>query len=185
MRVQGQGRDQRFARLVESHRGELRNHCRRMLRSPEDAEDALQETLIRAWRGLPGFEGRGSVRSWLYRIATNEALDTIRRRRKGIVPIDGGESQVGMIDSLVDERRSTEDRYEDREAAEFALEAVTRLLSARQRSVLVLRDVLGFSAAETADRLDPTVAAVNSALQRARATIDRRRPQPSMSPLPR
>jgi len=156
-----------------------------MLRSPEDAEDALQETLIRAWRALPGFEGRGSIRAWLYRIATNEALDTIRRRPKGVVPIDSADARLGPVDAIQDHRPSTEIQYEVREAAELAFEAASELLSARQWTVLFLREVLGFSAAETADRLDTTVAAVNSALQRARASLDRRHSRSSVTPLPR
>ena len=142
-----------------------------MLRSHEDAEDAVQEALLRAWKGRSGYTGQGSPRSWLFRIATNTALDKIRRRRRPAISIDG----PGFVDSLVDDRPLTESRYEQRETVGLALDAAQRWLPAKQRAVLVLRDVLGFSAAETADRLDTTVASVNSALQRARATVDRRR----------
>jgi RNA polymerase sigma-70 factor (ECF subfamily) len=167
----GKESQESFVRLVESHRPELRAHCQRMLRSHEDAEDAVQEALLRAWKGRSGFAGRGSARSWLFRIATNAALDTIRRRRKPAVSIE----RPGLLESLADDRPLTESRYEQRETVGLALDAAQRWLPAKQRAVLVLRDVLGFSAAETADRLDSTVASVNSALQRARATVDRRR----------
>jgi RNA polymerase sigma-70 factor, ECF subfamily len=161
-----------FVRLVERHRPELRAHCQRMLRSHDDAEDAVQEALLRAWKGLSSFAGRGSARSWLFRIATNAALDTLRRRRKLVLSIEPDGEGTSLIDSIADDRPLTESRYEQREAVDRALYAAERLLPARQRAVLVLRDVLGFSAAESADILDTTVASVNSALQRARAAVD-------------
>jgi RNA polymerase sigma-70 factor, ECF subfamily len=161
-----------FVRLVERHRPELRAHCQRMLRSHDDAEDAVQEALLRAWKGLSSFAGRGSARSWLFRIATNAALDTLRRRRKLVLSIEPDGEGTSIIDSIADDRPLTESRYEQREAVDRALYAAERLLPARQRAVLVLRDVLGFSAAESADILDTTVASVNSALQRARAAVD-------------
>jgi RNA polymerase sigma-70 factor, ECF subfamily len=170
----GNESQERFVRLVESCRPELRAHCQRMLRSHEDAEDAVQEALLRAWKGRSGFAGRGSARSWLFRIATNTALDTIRRR-KWVLPIEPDGNHPGLVDSLADDEPLTESRYEQRETVGLALDAAQRWLPTKQRAVLVLRDVLGFSAAETADRLDTTVASVNSALQRARATVDRRR----------
>jgi len=148
-----------------------------MLRSHEDAEDAVQEALLRAWKGRSSFAGRGSARSWLFRIATNAALDTMRRRRKPVIPIEPEGERPGLVDSLADDSPPTESLYEQREAVELALHAAERLLPARQRAVLMLREVLGFSAAETADTLDTTVASVNSALQRARATVDRRGPR--------
>ncbi len=137
-----------------------------MLGSAHDAEDALQEALLRAWRSLPRFEGRGSVRWWLYRIATNTALDAIRRRRH-VVPFED-ETPAAALDT------DPADSYERREALESALLMADRLLTGRQRAVLILREVLGFSAEEAAERLGTSVPAVNSALQRARATIDRR-----------
>jgi RNA polymerase sigma-70 factor (ECF subfamily) len=155
-----------YAELVERHRAELWAHCRRMLGSADDAEDALQEALLRAWRSLPQFEGRGSVRWWLYRIATNSALDVIRRRRQ-VVPTDEEPADVAP-------EADPAGRYERRETVERALVMADRILPARQRAVLILREVLGFSAAESAERLDMSVAAVNSALQRARARIAER-----------
>jgi RNA polymerase sigma factor (sigma-70 family) len=161
-----------FVRLVERHRPELRAHCQRMLRSHDDAEDAVQEALLRAWKRRSSFAGRGSARSWLFRIATNAALDTMRRRRKLVLSIESDGEGASLIDSIADDRPLTESRYEQREAVDLALYAAERLLPSRQRAVLVLRDVLGFSAAESAEILDTTVASVNSALQRARATVD-------------
>jgi RNA polymerase sigma-70 factor (ECF subfamily) len=151
-------RHSRYAELVELHREELRVHCTRILRSPHDAEDALQEALLRAWRSLPQFEGRGSLRSWLYRIATNTSLDQMRRRGE---PAIAGEptDRVDMDDQI--ERRETVGRVV------AAVGALTR----GQQEVFVLRDVYGLSARETADVLDVTVASVNSSLQRARAGL--------------
>jgi RNA polymerase sigma-70 factor (ECF subfamily) len=179
--------DDSYVQLVEPHRAELRAHCRRMLGSPDDAEDALQETLARAWKGLPRFEGRGSVRGWLYRIATNASLDAIDRRRPRVVPIDDDPSadpQYGPHETVEirDKRPGPEARYELRESVELALEAAQRLLPPRQRAVLILREVLGYSAAETANVLDTSVAAVNSALQRARSNLESRAPE--REPLP-
>jgi RNA polymerase sigma-70 factor, ECF subfamily len=156
-----------YAELVERHRAELHAHCRRLVGSAHDAEDAVQEALFRAWRWRGQFEGRGSARWWLYRIATNAALDTLRRRPRRIVPIEE-EPPGGRVET------DPEDRYERREAVERALVTADRVLPGRQRSVLILREVLEFSAEETGERLDMSVAAVNSALQRARATLERR-----------
>jgi RNA polymerase sigma-70 factor (ECF subfamily) len=161
-----------YARLVERHRAELQAHCRRMLGSAHDAEDALQEALFRAWRSLPQFEGRGSVRWWLYRIATNAALDSIRRRPQRVVSIEEEPPAAGP-------ESDPEGRYARREAVERALVTADRILPERQRKVLILREVLGFSAEETAERLGTSVAAVNSALQRARATLDERAARPA------
>jgi RNA polymerase sigma-70 factor, ECF subfamily len=192
------GSEDAYARLVEPHRSELQAHCYRMLGSVQDAEDALQEALVRAWKGLDKFEGRSSLRSWLYRIATNTSLDAIERRPKRILPIDYGppsDPHDGVGEPLVesvwiepfpDETLGIEDgyaspdaRYEQRESVELAFVAALQLLPANQRAVLILREVLGFSAQETADTLDTSVASVNSALQRARATIEKRLPEQS------
>jgi RNA polymerase sigma-70 factor (ECF subfamily) len=191
------GSEDAYQRLVEPHRSELHAHCYRMLGSVQDAEDALQEALVRAWRGLPKFEGRSSLRSWLYRIATNTSLDAIGRRPKRILPIDYGppadDAVVGeplvesvWIEPYPDETLGIEDgyaspdaRYEQRESVELAFIAALQHLPANQRAVLILREVLGFSAKETADTLETSVASVNSALQRARATIEKRLPEQS------
>src|SRR5215211_7849962 len=184
-----------FQRLVDPYRGELHAHCYRMLGSVHDAEDALQETLLRAWRGLSGFEGRSSLRSWLYRIATNVSLTMIDKRPKRVLPIDYGpaaDPHEGPGDPLVesvwvepyaDERFGVEDglagpeaRYEQREAVELAFIAALQNLPPRQRATLILRDVLALSAREVAESLGTTVASVNSALQRARASVDERLP---------
>jgi RNA polymerase sigma-70 factor (ECF subfamily) len=161
-----------YTRLVERHRAELQAHCRRMLGSAHDAEDALQEALFRAWRSLPEFEGRGSVRWWLYRIATNAALDSLRRRPKRVVSIEEEPPAAGA-------ESDPEGRYARREAVQRALVTADRILPERQQKALILREVLGFSAEETAERLGTTVAAVNSALQRARATLDERAARPA------
>jgi RNA polymerase sigma-70 factor (ECF subfamily) len=186
-----------YAQLVEPHRSELHAHCYRMLGSVQDAEDALQEALLRAWKALPKFEGRSSLRSWLYRIATNTSLDAIERRPKRILPIDYGppadDAVVGeplvesvWIEPYPDETMAIEDgyaspdaQYEQRESVELAFIAALQHLPANQRAVLILREVLGFSAKETAETLDTSVASVNSALQRARATLENRLPDQS------
>jgi len=183
-----------FGRLVEPYRGELHAHCYRMLGSYEDAEDALQEALIRAWRGLPRFEGRSSLRAWLYRIATNSCLRTIERRPKRVLPIDyapAADPHDGLADPVnepvwlepypdtklgLEGPAGPDARYEQREAVELAFIAALQHLSARQRAVLILRDVLGFSARETAEALETTAVSVDSALQRAHKTVDERLP---------
>jgi RNA polymerase sigma-70 factor (ECF subfamily) len=170
-------REREYVRLVELHRDELRAHSRRILRSAEDAEDALQEALLRAWRALPRFEGRSSLRTWLYRIVTNTSLDAIHRGPRRVVPIDLDETTPADHWHAPATEPAIEGRYLTREAFERALIVSMRLLPARQRAVLMLREVLGFSARETADALDTTVASVNSALQRARATIETRLPE--------
>jgi RNA polymerase sigma-70 factor (ECF subfamily) len=187
-----------YDRLIEPHRAELRAHCYRMLGSAHDAEDALQETLLRAWRGLPRFEGRSSLRSWLYTIATNVCLKAIERRPRLVLPIDYGPAadphdgpgqpivESVWVEPYPDERlgldnalAGPEARYEQRESIELAFIAALQHLPARQRAVLVLRDVLGFSAREVAQALDATPASVDSALQRAHRTVDERLPEQS------
>jgi RNA polymerase sigma-70 factor (ECF subfamily) len=191
------GDEDAFRRIVEPHRAGLHVHCYRMLGSLQDAEDALQETLLRAWRGLAGFQGRSSATTWLYRIATNACLDAIARRPKRVLPVDygpptGPEVDPGepLVESVwlepyPDERlvadgyAAPEARYEQREAVELAFVAALQHLPARQRAVLILREVLGFSARETSEALETTVASVNSALQRARKAVDERLPAQS------
>jgi RNA polymerase sigma-70 factor, ECF subfamily len=192
------GDEAAFRRLVESHRGELHAHCYRMLGALHDAEDALQDALVRAWRGLPRFEGRSSLRSWLYRIATNACLDLIARRPKRVLPHDysppadpsGGPglplTESVWVDPYPDEALGLSDgyaapeaRYEQRESVELAFIAALQHLAPNQRAVLILREVLGFSAKEAAESLGTTVASVNSALQRARRAIDERLPEQS------
>jgi RNA polymerase sigma-70 factor, ECF subfamily len=189
------GDQEAFGRLVEAHRTELQAHCYRMLGSVHDAEDALQDAMLRAWRGLSGFEARSSLRSWLYRIATNTCLDLIAKRPKRVLPVDYGPPidphngpQAPLVESVwiepyPDETLGVEDgyaapeaRYEQREAVELAFIAALQYLPARQRAVLILREVLGFSAREVAETMETTVASVNSALQRARAAVDERLP---------
>jgi RNA polymerase sigma-70 factor (ECF subfamily) len=183
-----EGDEDAYRRLVEPRHAELHAHCYRMLGSVHDAEDALQEALLRAWRGLPRFERRSSVRAWLYRIATNTCLDAISKRPKRVLPLDYGPSSdphAGPGPPLVESvwvepyPNDPEAGYEQREGVELAFIAALQHLPGRQRAVLILREVLGFSAQEAAEALDTTVASVNSALQRARKTIDERLPAAS------
>jgi RNA polymerase sigma-70 factor, ECF subfamily len=176
-----EGDEAAFGRLIERYRGQLHAHCYRMLGSAHDADDALQEALLGAWRGLPRFAGRSSLRGWLYRIATNASLDLIGRRPKRVLPMDYGppadpHDAIGapILETTWVEPypAGPEAGYEVRESVELAFVAALQRLPARQRAVLILREVLGFSAQEVAETLDSTVASVNSALQRARATID-------------
>ena len=192
------GDEQAFASLVDPYRGELHAHCYRMLGSVYDAEDALQEAMLRAWRGMAKFEGRSSLRSWLYTIATNTCLNHIARRPKRVLPVDYGPStdphdgpgeplvesvwvepypdaELGLQDGLA----GPDARYELRESVELAFIVALQHLPASQRAVLILREVLGFSAAEVADALDTTVASVNSALQRARKAVEEKVPDQS------
>jgi RNA polymerase sigma-70 factor, ECF subfamily len=163
--------EREYAQLVERHRDELHAHSRRILRSAHDAEDALQEALLRAWRALPSFEGRSSLRSWLYRIVTNASLDASRRAER-VLPIDLDQGTPADPWHSTALEPPLEGRYLTREDFERALIVAMRLLPARQRAALILREALGFSARETATRLGMTVAAANSSLQRARARLD-------------
>jgi RNA polymerase sigma-70 factor, ECF subfamily len=192
------GEEDAFRRLIEPHHPALHAHCYRMLGSLHDAEDALQNTLLRAWRALPKCRGRSSLRAWLYRIATNVCLDAIARRPKRVLPIDYGPptspgdapekplSVAIWIEPYPDEALGSADgdatpeaRYERREMLELALIAALQYLSARQRAVFILRDVLGFSAKEVADSLDTTVASVNGAILRARRALEEQLLEPS------
>jgi RNA polymerase sigma-70 factor, ECF subfamily len=184
-----------FSQLIASHRSALHAHCYRMLGSVQDAEDALQEALLNAWRALPRFEARGSLKSWLYRIATNACLKTIERRPKRVLPVDYGpaadphdplaqplvesiwlEPYPDMGLELEDRLPSPDACYEQRESVELAFVAALQYIPGRQRAVLILRDVLGFSAKEVAATLEMTPAAVDTALQRAHKTVDVRLP---------
>jgi RNA polymerase sigma-70 factor, ECF subfamily len=181
------GDETAFGALTERHRAELRVHCYRMLGSLTDAEDLVQETLLRAWRGRSTYAGRASARAWLYRIATNACLDFLRRHPERVVPVGDGSapppSELPWLqpfpDSLLDGVQPVEAQPDvlavTRETIELAYLALIQLLPPNQRAVLVLRDVLGWSAVETADLLDTSVASVTSALQRARDTLGRRR----------
>ena len=192
------GDERAFEDLIAPYRAELHAHCYRMLGSLHDAEDALQDGLLRSWRGLAGFEGRSSLRSWLYRIATNSCLRMIERRPKRVLPVDYGppteahgasgeplaetvwlEPLPDGMAGIADGRAGPEARYEQRESVELAFVAALQHLPARQRAVLILRDVLGFAPAEIAEALDTSAAAVSSALQRAHRTIDDLLPEQS------
>jgi RNA polymerase sigma-70 factor (ECF subfamily) len=177
-----------FAEQVAPLRAGLLLHCYRMLGSSHDAEDAVQETLLRGWRGVDRFEGRSSLRTWLYSVATNVCLREIERRGRRLAPVDLGpaaDPATGLAAPLTEtvwlgplpdagitwESSPTDAVYEQREAVELAFVAALQHLPALQRAVLVLRDVLAFSAAETAEILDTTVASVTSALARARGSV--------------
>jgi RNA polymerase sigma-70 factor (ECF subfamily) len=183
-----------FRELTEPHRRELQVHCYRMLGSFQDAEDALQDTLLAAWQALGGFEGRASIRTWLYRIATNRCINALRSAKRrpakewDVAEIEPPEpTRLGEIvwlepypDALLEGAINTplgpEARYEQTEAISLAFVTVLQVLPARQRAVLILREVLGYPASEVADMLDSTVESVNSALKRARASLHRRLP---------
>jgi RNA polymerase sigma-70 factor (TIGR02960 family) len=197
-----EGDEHAFRALTEPHRRELQVHCYRILGSVQDAEDIVQETLLAAWRGLPGFERRASVRSWLYRIATNRCLNALRdsgRRPQDVTgsnPIEmPNPSRLSepiwlqpypdaLLDGLPDRADGPDVQYETKEAVGLAFVSGLQRLAPHQRAVLVLRDVLGYRAAEVADMLDSTEASVNSALQRARAALDATPARPAGATLP-
>lgn len=172
---------------LESHRERLTGHCYRMLGSAVDADDAVQETMVRALRAIDGFEGRSSLRTWVYRIATNVCLDALAGRSARIRPVDGG--SAGTVEDALEERARTHwlepvpdrrviPRGSDpgevaslRQSVRLAFVAALQHLPARQRAALLLMEVLGFSASEVAESLETTVPAINSAVQRARATL--------------
>jgi RNA polymerase sigma-70 factor (TIGR02960 family) len=182
-----------FQELIAPHRRELQVHCYRMLGSFQDAEDALQDTLLTAWQGLAGFQGRASLRTWLYRIATNRCLNALRSAsRRPAKEWDVPEVQPpeptrlgevvwlqpypdALLEGAIDAPLGPEARYEQTEAVSLAFVTALQLLPPRQLAVLVLRDVLGFPASEVADMLGSTVESVTSALKRARASLQRRR----------
>jgi len=197
------GDGEAFRELTEPYRRELQVHCYRMLGSFQDAEDALQDTLLAAWRGFGGFEGRASLRTWLYRIATNRCLNARRsasRRQAKEWNVPGVEppepTRLGEVvwlepfpDALLEGATGVppgpEARYEQTESISLAFVTALQVLPPRQLAVLILRDVLGFHASEVAGMLDSTVESVNSALKRARASLQRRRaPAPGREPPP-
>jgi RNA polymerase sigma-70 factor (TIGR02960 family) len=188
------GDEDAFRQLVEPYRRELSLHCYRILGSMHDAEDALQETLIAAWQGLGGFEGRASVRTWLYRIATSRSLNAVRSRGRR-PPVPATPPPAGLprpsrrgevlwlepcpddvLAGLADVAPGPDARYEALEAISLAFVTAVQLLPARQRAVLILRDVMGFHASEVAKMLESTEESVTSALKRARATLQRHLP---------
>jgi RNA polymerase sigma-70 factor (TIGR02960 family) len=193
-----------FGELTDPFVGELRLHCYRILGSLPDAEDMVQETLLAAWRGLPGFEERSSMRTWLYRIATNRCLNALRSSARQPRPAPLAPSWLAeptrrgeplfltpypdmLLGDVPDLGLGPESRYESQETIALAFVTAVQHLPARQRAVLVLRDVLGFRAAEVAEMLGASEASVNSALQRARSTMERSVPGPDRerAPLPR
>jgi RNA polymerase sigma-70 factor (TIGR02960 family) len=188
------GDGEAFRALTEPYRRELQVHCYRMLGSFQDAEDALQDTLLTAWQGLERFEGRASVRTWLYRIATTRCLNALRSANRrpakewDIPDVEPPEpTRLGevvwlepypdaLLEGAINVPLGPEAHYEQAEAISLAFVTALQVLPARQRTVLILRDVLGYHANEVADMLDSTVESVNSALKRARASLHRRRP---------
>ena len=182
------GDEQAFRELTDPYRRELQLHCYRIVGSVQDAEDLLQETLLAAWRGLDGFQGRASIRAWLYRIATNRCLNALRdsgRRPQEVPPMVKPPEPTRraepvwlepypdeLLEGVADDSLGPATRYEAREATALAFVAALQHLPPRQRVVLVLRDVLGFRTTETAEMLDSSEASVKGALQRARATLE-------------
>ena len=182
------GDEYAWRELVEPLRAELHAHCYRMLGSLHDADDALQDALLRAWRALPGFEGRGSLRAWLYRIATNSCLKLIQGRPQRVLPLDHGpaadpregpaepRAEVAWLEPYPEPPDAS---YEQREGVELAFVAALQHLPPRQRAVLILRDVLGFSAGEVGEALHAAPDAVYSILQRAHRAVNGRLPEQS------
>src|SRR3954449_6224656 len=186
------GDEKAFRELIDPYRGEFQLHCYRILGSVEDAEDVLQETLLAAWRGLERFDGRSSLRTWLYRIATNRCLNALRDkgRRPREVPAMAAPPEPtrrsepiwlepypdALLDTVADTSPEPEARYELKEAVGLAFVTGLQHLPPRQRAVLVLRDVLGFRATEVAEMLQSSEAAVKGSLQRARAALATRVP---------
>jgi RNA polymerase sigma-70 factor, ECF subfamily len=187
-----------YRELVERHRGELHAHCYRMTGSAYDADDALQDAMLRAWKSIGKVKGASALRAWLYKIATNTCLDLINRRPKRVLPLDYGpdsdpfdgpgqpliesvwvepypDEQMGLADGYA----APEANYEVKESVELAFIAALQHLPANQRAVLIMREVLGFSAQEAADLLETTPQSVNSALQRARVSVDEKLPAQS------
>jgi RNA polymerase sigma-70 factor (ECF subfamily) len=188
------GDENAFRRLTDPYRRELQFHCYRMLGSMQDAEDALQETMLSAWRGLRGFERRASLRAWLYRIATHRCLNALRDAGRRPPPSleppfrAPAPTRVAeptwlepypdvLLEGVVDAAPGPAARYEAKETIELAFIAALQALPPRQRAALILRDVLGYHAVEVAGMLDASEEAVKSALKRARATLDERRPE--------
>jgi RNA polymerase sigma-70 factor (TIGR02960 family) len=194
-----QGDQDAFREVTEPYRRELQLHCYRMVGSVQDAEDMLQETLLAAWRGLERFEGRASLRAWLYRIATNRCLNALRAKRRhepAPMPALPEPTRLGetvwlepypdvLLEGIPDHTPGPDARYESKESIEIAFVVCLQHLPPRQRAVLVLRDVLGFRAADVADMLATTEVSVKAALQRARATLDARLPASDRSQMPR
>jgi RNA polymerase sigma-70 factor (ECF subfamily) len=196
------GDEDAFRELVDPYRRELQLHCYRMLGSIHDAEDALQETLFAAWQGLKGFEGRSSIRTWLYRIATSRCLNMLRadrRRPRAATPVPESDlpeptrrGEVlwlepypdALLDELADRAPGPEAQYETREAVSLAFITALQLLPPRQRAVQILRDVLGYPAREVAQILGATEQSVTSALKRARATLQLKLPPMGQRELP-
>jgi RNA polymerase sigma-70 factor (ECF subfamily) len=201
--------NQGFERLAEPFRRELKLHCYRMVGSVNEAEDLVQETYLRAWRSFDSFDGRGSFRAWLYRIATNVCLDTLgsRRSARRVLPDQQGPAAVAVrmpegapptevswlepypdsnLEGIADEAPNPEARYASRQAVRLAFVVAIQQLPPRQRAALLLRDVLGWSAAEASHLLGGSIASVNSALQRARETLAKRYPdgRPAAAPQP-
>jgi RNA polymerase sigma-70 factor (TIGR02960 family) len=187
------GDEDAFRALTDPYRRELQIHCYRILGSVQDAEDMVQETLLAAWRGLERYEERDSLRAWLYRIATNRCLNALRDRGRRPREIPAFPSEApeptrrgeplwlepypdALLEGIAETSLGPEARYETKEAVSLAFVAALQRLPPRQRAVLVLRDVLGFHAAEAAEMLESTEVSVNSALQRARATLETRAP---------
>ena len=195
------GDEEAFRELTEPHRKELQVHCYRILGSLQDAEDLVQEALLAAWRGIEAFEGRASVRTWLYRIATNRCLNTLRarsRRPREVRVMDDSPEPTRrpdpvwlepypdvLLEGIADRSPGPEARYEARESIELAFIAALQGMPPRQRAALVLRDVLGFRTAEIAEILDTGEGSVKGALQRARAALEERLPATDRESAPR